>query len=272
MPEWIWPADSPAIPADDRGLAYGQGVFETLRVTPAGPILLEAHLDRLVAGCRALAIPLGSRETRAWWRQASAYGLLTPETPSVLKVTVTAGSGGRGYRPPEIVSPRVITTVAPAPEVPREGARIRCCRQTLAAAAPAQGCKTLARLDQVLASAELAAGEFEGLMAVDEQSGWIEGTRTSLFSVMDQTLVTPPRDQLAVAGVLRDWLVSNLDRMGLTLEERGLRLSDLWNHGLLLGNSVMGLVPVRECDTSALALSNEACELVENVNKELGFE
>ncbi|MEQ6885174.1 aminotransferase class IV [Salicola sp. Rm-C-2C1-2] len=272
MPEWIWPGDSLAIAGDDRGLAYGQGVFETLRVTPAGPALLEAHLDRLIAGCRVLGIPFGSREAEAWWRQASADGLLAPETPAVLKVTVTGGSGGRGYRPPEVVSPRVITSVAPVPEVPREGARIRLCRQTLAAGAPAQGYKTLARLDQVLASAELAADEFEGLMAVDEQSGWIEGTRSCLFSVMGQTLVTPPRDQLAVAGVLRDWLVANLDRMGLTVEERGLTWSDLWKHGLLLGNSVMGLVPVRECDGRVLALTNEARQLVESVNREFGFE
>ena len=271
MPEWIWPGNGPVVPPDDRGLAYGQGVFETLRVTPAGPILLDAHRERLLAGCRVLGIPFDAHALDDWQQQAGERGLLAPETPAVLKVTVTAGSGGRGYRPPATVTPRVISALAAAPAIPREGVRVRLCRQPLSPVAAGQGLKTLARLEQVLASSELSDSEFEGLMAMEEGSGWVEGTRTCLFSVVDGTLVTPPRDQLAVAGTLRDWVVGNAGRLGLTVEERELTEADFRSHGLLLGNSVMGLVPVSECGDSTVPMNVKASRLVEDVNRELGF-
>lgn len=271
MAEWIWPGSDPVVPSDDRGLAYGHGVFETLRVSPAGPVLLEAHRERLLAGCRALGIPLDADALDSWQQQAAERGLLAPEAPAVLKITVTAGSGGRGYRSPETVLPRVISALMPAPPVPREGARVRLCQQPLSPMAAGRGYKTLARLEQVLASAELSDGEFEGLMAVDDCSGWIEGTRTCLFAVIDGTLVTPPRDQLAVAGTLREWLVRNAACLGLAVEERALTGADFRTHGLLLGNSVMGLVPVSECGDSTVPVNAEATRLVEDVNRELGF-
>ncbi|MYL26926.1 MULTISPECIES: aminotransferase class IV [Halomonadaceae] len=271
MPEWIWPGNDPVVPSDDRGLAYGHGVFETLRVTPAGPVLLEAHRERLLAGCHALGIPFDADGLDAWQQQAAERGLLAPQAPAVLKVTVTAGSGGRGYRPPDTVSPRVISALVPAPSVPREGARVRLCQQPLSSMAAGGGYKTLARLEQVLASAELSDGEFEGLMAAGAGSGWVEGTRTCLFSVVDGTLVTPPREQLAVAGTLREWVVRNAGRFGLAVEERALLGADFRNHGLLLGNSVMGLVPVSECGDSIVPTNVEATRLVDDVNRELGL-
>ncbi|XOZ34023.1 aminotransferase class IV [Halomonadaceae bacterium KBTZ08] len=271
MPEWIWPGDSPSIPVDDRGLAYAQGVFETLRVGPSGPVLLEAHRERLLAGCRALGIPFDTVAFDTWTRQAAEQGLLEPEAPAVLKIMVTAGSGGRGYRPPEVVQPRVITTVAPVPAVPREGVSIRLCQHPLPSRVAARGCKTLGRLEQVLASAELAGSDFEGLMGLEGESGWVEGTRTCLFSVMNGTLVTPSRERLVVAGTLRDWLVRNAPRLGLEVTERNLMMADFQEHGLVLGNSVMGLVPVSDCNGERVPVSSGAGALIQGVNQELGF-
>ncbi|MGM0449536.1 MAG: aminotransferase class IV [Pseudomonadota bacterium] len=272
MPEWFWPDDDAAlVPSDDRGLAYAQGVFETLRVGPGGCVLLEAHCERLLAGCRALGIPFGPDDLMRWREQAQEHGLLQKSVPAVLKVTVTAGSGGRGYRPPGRIEPRVITTVSELPEKPREGVRVRGCRQPLSADCPARGCKTLARLEQVLASAELEAGEFEGLMTFNGEPGWIEGTRFCLFSLAGRTLVTPPREKLAVTGTLRDWLVSNAERLGLDLEMRTLTPADIEAHGLLLGNSVMGLVPVSDFEGGRVPVDEGARQLVERLDRELGF-
>lgn len=272
MPEWIWPGDSTArVPADDRGLAYGQGVFETLRVGPQGAVLLEAHRDRLLAGCRALGIAFGDEDFRHWLQQAQALGLAQPQHPAVLKLTVTAGSGGRGYRPPETVEPRVITALMPWSPAVGDGVWVMECRQTLSADGPARGFKTLARLEQVLASAELGADHFEGLMAVTGLAGWVEGTRSCLFSLQGQTLVTPPREQLAVAGTLRDWLIENASRLGVGVERRFLNQTDGVAHGLMVGNSVMGLVPVSGIGANRIPITEAAWQLAERVNRELGL-
>ena len=272
MPEWIWPESTMRVPSDDRGLAYAQGVFETLRVGPGGCVLLEAHSERLLAGCRALGIPFEQDDFQQWRQQAEEKGLLQPCQPQVLKLTITAGSGGRGYRAPDRLVPRVITAVSGLPQPPRDGARVRACRQPLSVGGVAHGCKTLARLDQVLASAELEANDFEGMMALDAEPGWVEGTRTCLFSLAGKTLITPPREKLAVAGTLRDWIVSNARRFGVDVETRPLLQSDIEACGLLVGNSVVGLVPVSDCEGSSIPVRAAARQLIERVNRELGLE
>src|SRR3954449_4202056 len=45
----------------DRGLLYGEGVFETLHLRPDGPWLLDAHLDRLTRSAALVELPLPAR-------------------------------------------------------------------------------------------------------------------------------------------------------------------------------------------------------------------
>ena len=44
------------IPVSDRGLNYGDGLFETMRLSDGVVPLLELHLERLAEGCRRLAL------------------------------------------------------------------------------------------------------------------------------------------------------------------------------------------------------------------------
>ena len=85
----------------DRGLAYGQGVFETIRIAAGIPLLWDAHLVRLQRGCDRLKIPLVNyMEALA----SDALRLAEGRDEAVLKVIVTAGVGGRGYRMSDIVA------------------------------------------------------------------------------------------------------------------------------------------------------------------------
>ncbi|MFD1192390.1 aminotransferase class IV, partial [Phenylobacterium conjunctum] len=45
------------VPLDDRGLLLGDGLFETVLAQDGGLIRLEAHLDRMAAGCAVLGLP-----------------------------------------------------------------------------------------------------------------------------------------------------------------------------------------------------------------------
>src|SRR3546814_17929751 len=52
------------LPIHDRGLAYGDGLFETLRVAGGQARLVERHLQRLQDGCVRLAIPVDANLLR----------------------------------------------------------------------------------------------------------------------------------------------------------------------------------------------------------------
>jgi 4-amino-4-deoxychorismate lyase len=237
------------VPADDRGLQYGDGLFETVAVVRSGPVLWNAHMDRLATGCRRLGIPRPSDEALA----EDARQAIGAAPEGVLKILVSRGSGGRGYAPPESPIPRRIVSFHAYPEYPRErwerGVRVRLCRTRLSDQPALAGLKHLNRLDQVLARSEWNDPAIaEGLM-LSQNGGLIEGTMSNLFAIHGERVVTPPLERCGVRGVMRGWVLAKLRDWGIPSEERVLDPSRLcsFDH-LFLTNSVFGIWPVRRLD------------------------
>lgn len=234
------------LPVSDRGLSYGDGLFETLALADGGPCLWERHLERLDAGCCRLGIA------------APDPGLLRLETAQaiagrsdgVLKIILTRGSGGRGYRPDPAATPRRILQWFPAPEYPRswsvEGVRARFCSTSLGRNPRLAGIKHLNRLEQVLARAEWADPAIaEGLM-LDSEGLVIEGTMSNLFVENDGRLLTPRLDRAGVTGVVRALVLEQARAQGIICEERDLAPQDLLEaDALFLTGSLIGIWPVR---------------------------
>lgn len=234
------------VPPDDRGLNYGDGLFETMRVAIGRIPLLDGHLRRLISGCRRLRIPAPEREALLEAAASAAAGL----DDGVVKLIVTRGSGGRGYRPPETPSPRIMVSAHEAPDAPRhwyrEGIRVRICATPIGRSSATAGLKHLGRLEQVLASAELEGDEAEGLM-LDENGLVIEGTRCNLFIVARRRLLTPRIDMSGVDGVMRALVRDLAPGIDLECREEAIGLDQLRGASeILLTNSVLGVLPVTQ--------------------------
>ncbi|MFW5823953.1 MAG: aminotransferase class IV [Marinobacter sp.] len=239
----------PLVPADDRGLAYGDGLFETILVRDGCLHLLEDHCARLLQGASRLGIPL----TRGELTQAlDRAGELIDRSPApghqVLKLVLTRGSGGRGYHPPEPAEPRLLVSLLPAPSQPPEaGVDVAISDVPLTVNPMLAGLKTLNRLEQVLASQTMPAACFESLMC-GEQGDLREGTRTALMFRWQGQWWTPPRDRVAVRSVMLGHVERGLVARGTPLREDLLfpgQCGDPGFGGLILLNSVIGAVPVR---------------------------
>lgn len=226
-----------AVPFDDRGFAYGDGLFETVLVRDGRPLLWEAHLARLAWGCERLAIPCPARASLDALPAQAGPGL------KVLKLVVTRGSGGRGYLPPESPEPRLRWRAVPfAPREARwrDGVRVRLCELQLGHQPRLAGLKHLNRLENVLARQEWHDEAIaEGLLC-DGEGRLVEATAMNLFWLRDGRLETPRLDQCGVAGTLRAAL---LHAQPIDEVSRGIDVLDevqaLW-----LGNSVQGVWPV----------------------------
>jgi len=230
------------VPVLDRGLAYGDGLFETLAVTAGEIRLWDAHCDRLERGCAVLGLPAPDRALL----RHEAESLLTDSDPWVLRITLTRGVGGRGYAPPLDPRPTRILSRHPWPASPtRSGVRVRLCRHRLSTQPYLAGLKHLNRLDQVLARAEWDdPGIAEGLMR-DQAGRVVEGTAANLFLVRGGVLETPRLHRCGVAGVARALTLEIATRLGIPWRERDLRPGDLYRaDALFLTNSLQGLVPV----------------------------
>lgn len=246
-------ADEGGLPAGDRGLAYGDGLFETISMHGEGGVLLARHLNRMVRDAGRMGIPIALTDLHkacrlAVTRYAERYACQQTGDSWVLKLTLTRGEGGRGYRPGPGIKPNLMISAGPMPAAPATSGVVADFSRVLLTVNPLlAGIKSLNRLEQVMAAREIEGDLFEVIMS-DTAGNLVEGTRTNLLLKVDDGWVTPPAKSLAVAGILRQWMLERLRAGGEQVTEREVTVADVMSshcQGLFLLNSVLGAVPVR---------------------------
>lgn len=251
MSVWINGRRRTLLDCRDRGLQYGDGVFETMRVRRRRIRLLEFHLERLYRGCRTLGI--AAPRARLLRRELAA--IADGKREGVLKLIVTRGSGPRGYRPTGRERCTRIALLQPLPRATRaqesKPARLRVCATPLGANPLLAGLKTLSRLESVLARAEWDDVRiWEGLMR-DLDGNWVCGTMSNLFLRRGAVLLTPRLDRCGVAGVMRRWILENADELRLRAVQRRIRWRDLAAaEEVFMSNAVVGIRSVRTIEWS----------------------
>lgn len=233
----------------DRGFQYGDGLFETIEISNGKPLFLERHLTRLSNGCQRLLIPLPDLAllTQEALQVSAASGR------AVLKLNVTRGHGGRGYRQPPQILPTRLFSLHSFPDYPEhfqaEGIAVRFCRLRLAISPALAGIKHMNRLEQVLARAEWQDdGIQEGLM-LDSNDHVVEGTMTNLFMVKDGVLYTPVVTECGVAGIVREMVMEFAQGNNITLIETQLDKDALLRADeVFVTNSVIGIWPVKQLE------------------------
>jgi len=239
----------------DRGLAYGDGLFETIRAVNGAAPLWDRHIARLRDGCGRLGLPVPDAAMLA----DEFAGVTDRMTDAVVKIILTRGRGERGYAPPPLIDATRIVAAFPAPLLPadwcRDGIRVRCCELRLAAQPRLAGIKHLNRLEQVLARAEWSdADVVEGLL-FDQAGNLVSATAANVFVGVDGGLLTPPTDRCGVAGVLRGALLDALpDVQVRTMTKEDLMRAD----EVFLTSSVRGVLPVRALDQHAFRVGRHA--------------
>lgn len=228
--------------ATDRGLCYGDGLFESIRLVGAGAPLWSRHMQRLAEGCARLRIP--APDPAQLWREVLQVSDGMSE--AAVRITVTRGAGERGYVLPLSPQPvRVVAAFAPpeiAAEACAQGLRLRICELRLAEQPLLAGIKHLNRLEQVLARAEWDdTGIADGVLR-DSHERVISATMANLFAVIDGVLQTPALDRCGVAGVARAEVLAVCPQARVTeLSLDGLSSAS----EIFLSSSVRGILPVR---------------------------
>jgi 4-amino-4-deoxychorismate lyase len=247
---WVNAEETQSLCVDDRGLAYGDGLFETMRCQAGMIPLLERHLARLADSASRLRIAIDIDKLRDEIGRFCSHPADGAQG-SVVKLIVTRGRGGRGYAAPaEGESTRILLQRA-LPAYPQswwdEGVAVRYCDMRLGTNVSLAGIKHLNRLEQVMARLEWNDPDIaEGLMA-DQKGRIVEGVSTNLFLVTGGRLITPSIEECGVAGVMRGLILEEAPRL-LSIPsvtgrcERALLAAA---QELFLCNAVVGVWPVR---------------------------
>lgn len=256
-PQAVWVNGRPdaALSPLERGLHYGDGLFETIACLGGRPRFLNLHLERLARGCTRLGIELPDREELRREILAAAA-----EAPSaIVKVLLTRGPAvARGYATTGSEQPTRLTLRYRREDEPRnaqDGVRVRTAAQRLGENPALAGLKHLNRLEQVLARREWSDGAIAEALMFSSSGMLISGVMSNVFLVEGARLRTPLLDRCGVAGVMRQVVLREAARAGIAAEEAPLDAGDLARaRELFLTSAVIGLRPVR-------VLDGRACEI-----------
>lgn len=246
-PVWVnGIADGRVHPAD-RGLAYGDGLFETIRIRRGRAVLADEHFARLAIGAGVLGLAIDPTVLRD---RFLAFLAGCPDE-CVAKIIVTRGVSGRGYLPDPEATPTVIYSAHDLPDVPaahaESGITAGVCALRLAEQPALAGLKHLNRLEQVLLRREMDELGVDEALVMDTE-GWVtEGVFSNVFLVRDGELCTPRIEVAGIRGVLRGAILHAAAESGRRVTEGHYGPDDfLGAEEVFFCNSVNGIWPLRQ--------------------------
>ncbi|WP_373091487.1 aminodeoxychorismate lyase [Zhongshania sp.] len=234
-----------SISLDNRGLAYGDGLFETILVRKGSALWLGEHLQRLAQDAHRLHIPC---DTGVLAGDCSRLLANLGANDAILKIILTRGAVSRGYSPRAAASHRIVSLspVAPASQgYWQQGVALGLCQTRLARQPQLAGIKHLNRLEQVLAAREMQGRGFDEGLVLDETGKIIEATRSNVFLAVGGCLVSPRLNDCGVNGIMRQQILAAAERIGLRVVIEAVEMSTLRKADeVFICNSVIGIWPV----------------------------
>ena len=238
------------VAALDRGLHFGDGLFETIACRHGRPRFLSLHLERLALGCARLGLNAGSLEALRDEVRTLAHAV----DNAIIKVVVTRGAAvtrGYGVTGREIAT-RITLRYAWPPEDPawpHDGVQVRTAALRLGENPALAGLKHCNRLEQVLARNEWTDPGIAEALLFSSSARLVSGTMSNVFLVQDSKLRTPRLDRCGVAGIMRRIVLREAARAGVVAEEGVLDAADVQNaQELFLTNARIGIWPVQALD------------------------
>jgi aminodeoxychorismate lyase len=256
------PEAQAVVPISDRGFLYGDGLFETLRISNGRPLWWTRHVERLQRGATflKLSLPWPAEKLRDFAAMLIRQNAL-PE--SVLRITLTRGSGSRSYSARDANRPTLAMTLHPLPPA-APVLRLATVSLRVPVNDPLTNLKAANKLMHVLARAEAEARGADEALLLNTEGNVAEAAAGNLFWLENGAVCTPLVTDGALAGVTRQVVLETCRARAIQAREQHLKPEQLLlADGAFLTNSVAGVVPASELDGQALNQSAFVRELQE---------
>ena len=249
------------VSATDRGLQYGDGLFETIAVFDGQPRFWQGHMDRLAAGCERLGLPVVPQAILLREVQTVAAG----RSRCVVKIILTRGTASIGFRPRPVEECRRIVCSFAWPEVEGKpgviGVSTRICDLRLGIQPELAGMNHLNRLEQVRARAEWTDETIHEGILLDREDHVISAIRSNLFLVFGGRVLTPRLDRCGIRGVMRAAILAAFRER---CEQRRITIDMLPEADeLFICNTLHGVYPVTRVDHWEYAVGSVTREVQE---------
>ena len=255
----------------DRGLAYGDGFFETMQwlgknnESLQGVEFWNRHVKRIIKSAKILKIKIPNKNIFAEYKNKILTAAQKKDIyEGILKIIITRGVGGRGYSYENNMKPTIIFIVFPN-AIPKqiESVNVKICKSTISDNVDISGLKHLNRLDSVQARSEWNNKNiFEGIF-IDNNENILEGTMTNIFFVKNKSLVTPSIISSGINGIMREVVLVYGKKFFNEIIIREIRKHEIENFDeMFLTNSIIKVLPVKKCGKKKFTISNSTKKLV----------
>jgi D-alanine transaminase len=215
------PLQSVAVPAEDRGYQFADGVYEVIKVLRGQACDLARHLDRLARSLAALDItpPMTRRALKSVLHETLRRNQLAN---ALVYIQVTRGAAPRNHLFPKRARPSLVVTVR-RPAFPGEREReegvgvithpdLRWGRCDI---------KSISLLPNVLARQSAAAAGCREAWLVDREGLVTEGSASNAY-IVDAAgrLITHPLNQRILGGVTRSVVLELARQDGIEVVEQ----------------------------------------------------
>ncbi len=250
------PEPQAVVPINDRGFMYGDGLFETMRVSDGRPFRLAEHLERLTRGADFLKIkcPFTPGEMQKFTGQLIEKNQM-PD--AILRVVLTRGPGERGYTPRPGGHPTVAMTLHPVATSCRPVRwKLVTASYRILATDPLASFKTLNKLTHILARSEAVEKGADEALLLNTNGEVAEAASGNLFWVTRGRVCTVPAGRGALPGITRAVVLEICQTLRLPTDQCIIKPEALRKaEGIFITQSVFGIVPITTLDGKPAALS-----------------
>lgn len=244
------PAHDAAVSAFDRGLLYGDGLFETIRVYNGMPFMLDAHIRRMAGGCSVIALtPPDPDVIRHAAREVLAANGLTGD--AYLRITITRGPTGCLWSDIEHSRQTLIVLAKPySPPDHGDGLRLTVSKSFRSdERSPLSRIKHTGILWKIMPRAEAKRSGLDDALLLNTAGDVSEGTSANIFWAKDGSLYTPSLDCGILPGVTRSIVMEIAREHGIGVSEGRFPLDHLLSADeAFLTSSTSELVPIRSIE------------------------
>lgn len=242
----------------DSGFVLGDGVWEGLRVVDGHPVFLQAHLDRLYEGAKAIALDIGMDRAALTQAIYATLGANQMHTGVHVRLMVTRGIKRTPYQDPRVcVGPATVVMIpeykTPLPEVLARGL-------TLFTVHVRRGhpdvqdpkLNSHSKLNCITACIQAAtAGADEALML--DPHGFVATCNSTHFFIVRRQEVWTSSGDYCLGGITRANVLKLCHENGITARERNFSLTDVYSADeAFVTGTFAGLVPVSQIDGRVL--------------------
>lgn len=197
------PGETPSVSVTDHGLVVGDGAFESLKITAAGPFAVQRHLDRLSRSAKALGLPAPDHAVVRGAIEAVCADQVWDF--GKLRITYTGGPGPLGSQ--AAYGPATLIVIAEATQPAASTARIVTAPWRRNENGALTGVKSTSYAENVRGLAyALARGAAETIF-LNTAGDVCEGTGTNIYGVFGNRVLTPPLVAGCLAGITRELLI-----------------------------------------------------------------